>query len=128
LLGSYRRTRAANLVALRSASMEINALAGKRVALWGAGRLFDSLVVAGGFDPKSLMLLIDTHLAALVPERHGVRLCLPAALKDQRVDVIVIMSRGFAAEIVAEAKTLAPNAEIILYADLLARARLAQAA
>ena len=128
LLASYRRTRAANLSALALAAAEINALAGKRVALWGAGRLFDSLVLAGGFDPKSLTLLIDTHLAALVPDRHGVRPRLPAALKDQKVDVIVIMSRGFAAEIVAEARTLAPNAEIILYADLPARARLAKAA
>jgi len=128
LLANYRRTRAANLSALTLAAAEINALAGKRVALWGAGRLFDSLVLAGGFDPKSLALLIDTHLAALVPERHGVKPCVPAALKTQKVDVIVIMSRGFAAEIVAEARTLAPNAEIILYADLLARARLAKAA
>ena len=85
-------------------------------------------MLAGGFDPKSLTFLIDTHLAALVPERHGVKPCLPASLKDQKVDVIVIMSRGFADEIVAEARTLAPNARIILYADLLARARLAQAA
>jgi SAM-dependent methyltransferase len=128
LLQSYRHTRAANLSALKSAAAEINALAPRRVALWGAGRLFDSLVLAGGFDPKSLAILIDTHLAALVPERHGVKPALPTALKDQKVDVIVIMSRGFAAEIVTEAKTLAPNAQVILYADLLARARLAQAA
>ncbi len=128
LTESYRRTRAANLAALTSAAAEINALAGKRVAIWGAGRLFDSLVLAGGFDPKILTLLIDTHLAALVPERHGIKPCPPAALKDRPVDVIVIMSRGFAAEIVTEEKRFAPNARIILYADLLARARLAQAA
>jgi hypothetical protein len=73
-------------------------------------------------------LLIDTHLAALVPERHGVKPVLPSALIETQVDVIIIMSRGFAAEIVADAKKLAPNAHIILYADLLARARQAQAA
>ena len=128
LIESYRRTRADNLAALQAAAAEIDALAGKRVALWGAGRLFDSLVLAGGFNPKSLTLLIDTHLAALVPERHGVKPRLPSALIEQPVDVIVIMSRGFAAEIVAEARKLAPNAKVILYADLLARARLAKAA
>ena len=42
--------------------------------------------------------------------------------------MIVVMSRGFADEIVAEARRLAPKARIILYADLLARARLAKAA
>jgi len=44
------------------------------------------------------------------------------------VDVVVVMSRGFAEEIVAEAWRLAPDARIILYADLLARARLSRAA
>jgi SAM-dependent methyltransferase len=128
LLASYIETREDNLAALVEAAAEIESLAGKHVALWGAGRLFDSLVTAGGFDPKCLTLLIDTHLAALVAERHGVKPCLPAMLRETPVDVIVIMSRGFAGEIVAEAKTLAPNAQIILYADLLARARLARAA
>ena len=37
LIASYRRTRAENLSALKSAAAEINALTGKRVALWGAG-------------------------------------------------------------------------------------------
>jgi hypothetical protein len=60
--------------------------------------------------------------------RHGVKLSMPDALKATPVDVIVVMSRGFASEIVAEAHRLAPNAQIILYADLLARARLARAA
>jgi len=40
----------------------------------------------------------------------------------------VVMSRAFSEEIVAEAKKLAPNARVILYADLLARARLSHAA
>jgi hypothetical protein len=128
LVERYRRTRVANLEALKMAAAEINALAPKRVALWGAGRLFDSLVLAGSFDPKSLTLLIDTHLTALVPDRHGVKLNLPSALIETPVDVIVIMARDFAAEIVAQAKTLAPHAQPILYADLLARARLAKAA
>jgi 2-polyprenyl-3-methyl-5-hydroxy-6-metoxy-1,4-benzoquinol methylase len=128
LLASYEQTRADNLAALVEAAAEIESLAHRRVALWGAGRLFDSLVTAGGFNPKCLTLLIDTHLAALVAERHGVKPCIPETLRETPADVIVIMSRGFADEIVAEAKMLAPQAEIILYADLLARARLARAA
>ena len=128
LMESYRRTRAANLAALRAVAAEINGMAPKRVALWGAGRLFDSLVLAGSFDAKSLTLLIDTHLAALVAERHGAKPCLPSALIETPVDVIVIMSRMFSGEIMAEAKKLAPNAQIILYADLLSRAQLAKAA
>jgi 2-polyprenyl-3-methyl-5-hydroxy-6-metoxy-1,4-benzoquinol methylase len=128
LIQRYRRTRAANRAALTAAARELNSLKPLRVALWGAGRLFDSLVLAGGFDPKALALLIDAHLIQYMPDRHGVKLSRPEALSATPVDVIVAMSRAFSDEIVAEAKKLAPNARVILYADLLARARLSHAA
>jgi 2-polyprenyl-3-methyl-5-hydroxy-6-metoxy-1,4-benzoquinol methylase len=128
LLTSYVATRAVNCDALSSAAQELESLKPQRVALWGAGRLFDSLVRTGGFDPADLALLIDAHLIAHMDSRHGVRLSPPQALSGAMVDVIVVMSRGFADEIVAEARRLAPKARIILYADLLARARLAKAA
>ena len=40
--------------ALAAAARELQSLKPQRVALWGAGRLFDSLVRTGGFDPASL--------------------------------------------------------------------------
>jgi hypothetical protein len=60
--------------------------------------------------------------------RHGVALSTAEALNDATADVVVVMSRGFADEISAEARVRAPKAEIILYADLLGRARLGRAA
>ena len=128
LFASYVRTRAANCAALTNAARELQNLKPQRVALWGAGRLFDSLVRTGGYDPCDLALLIDAHLIAHMDSRHGVRLSPPHALSGAMVDVVVVMSRGFADEIVAEARRLAPKARIILYADLLARARLSRAA
>jgi hypothetical protein len=47
----------------------------------------------------------------------------PEALADADPGVIVVMSRGFAGEIAAEARKFAPIAEILLYTDLLSRAR-----
>ena len=128
LISSYMRTRAVNCAALTNATRELEGLKPQRVALWGAGRLFDSLVRAGGYDPCDLALLIDAHLISHMDSRHGVRLSPPHALSGAMVDVVVVMSRGFADEIVAEARRLAPKARIILYADLLARARLSRAA
>ena len=128
MIQRYRGTRAANQAALAAAAHELNTLKPQRIALWGAGRLFDSLVLAGGFDPKALTLLIDAQLIRYMPERHGMKLSKPDALSDTRVDVIVVMSRFFSDEITAEARRLAPNARVILYADLLARARLSHAA
>jgi 2-polyprenyl-3-methyl-5-hydroxy-6-metoxy-1,4-benzoquinol methylase len=123
LLAAYVAGRARNLAALTAVAAELTALAPRGVAMWGAGRIFDSLVVHGRFDATALKLLIDTHLKAHVGERHGCTLAGPEALAEANPGVIVVMSRGFAGEIAAEARKFAPAAEIILYADLLSRAR-----
>lgn len=128
LLASYQKTRARNLAALSAAARELAALKPRKVALWGAGRLFDLLVREGGFDPSSLSLLIDTQLKKHMDERHGVALSSADDLNEANADVVVVMSRMFADEIAADIKRRAPRAQIILYADLLGRARLGRAA
>jgi ubiquinone/menaquinone biosynthesis C-methylase UbiE len=128
LLSSYAALRAHNLAALHAMAEELTALAPQGVAIWGAGRIFDSLVVHGGFDPKSLCLLIDTYLKAHVAERHGVPLSGPEALAEAAPAVVAVMSRGFAAEIASEAKQRVPSAKILLFTDLISRARLKLAA
>lgn len=126
LLQRYQATRLANLAALHHAAAAIRALAPRRVALWGAGRLFDLLVREGGFDPRMLSLLIDAHLQKHMSERHGVTLSAPEALAD--IDAVIVMSRMFADEISREVRMRTPNAEIILYADLLESAKTRKAA
>ncbi len=121
LIQRYQATRLANLAAMRGAAEAIRAMAPRRVALWGAGRLFDLLVREGGFDPHGLSLLIDAHLQKHMQERHGVRLAAPEALAD--VDVVIVMSRMFADEISREVKMRVPGAQIVSYADLLERAK-----
>jgi SAM-dependent methyltransferase len=123
LIGHYIVSRARNMIALTAVAAEIARLSPRGVALWGAGRLFDSLVVHGNFDPHALSLLIDTHLKPLVGERHGCALAGPEALTGSETGVVIVMSRDFAREIEAQARTLAPQAEIIFYSDLLTRAR-----
>ena len=63
-------------------------------------------------------LAVDDRAA----ERHGYPLSAPQELEQAKPDVIVIMSRGFAEEIAAQAAMLAPKAEIVFYSDLLNRA------
>ena len=50
LLSLYVATRTANKAALAEAAREIESLKPRRIAIWGAGRLFDSLVLAGGLQ------------------------------------------------------------------------------
>jgi SAM-dependent methyltransferase len=128
LVAAFVANRARNLSALTHVASAINGMAPKRVAMWGAGRLFDTLVVHGRFAPTSLSLLIDSHLKAHVGERHGCRLDGPEALAGADPDVVIVMSRGFAGEIASEARRLAPRAKILFYADLLADARMSKAA
>ncbi|MBS0276768.1 MAG: class I SAM-dependent methyltransferase [Proteobacteria bacterium] len=123
LIAAYGATRARNLAALTAAAADIARMAPRKVAMWGAGRLFDSLVTHGGFEPAMLSALIDKHLKQYVGERHGRALVEPAALAETQPGVVIVMSRGFAQEIADEAKALAPQAEIIFYSDLMARAR-----
>jgi ABC-type hemin transport system substrate-binding protein len=61
-------------------------------------------------------------------DRFGCKLTGPEALPAADPDVVIVMSRGFAGEIAAEARRLAPRADIVFYADLLADARMSQAA
>ena len=123
LMAEYISARARNLSALTAMAAEIAALAPRRVAMWGAGRLFDTLVTHGQFAPEMLSLLIDKHLKAHVGTRYGCALAEPEELAHADPGVVVVMSRGFAQEIAEEARRLAPRAEIILYSDLLNRAR-----
>lgn len=128
LVSTYAATRSHNIDALGAAVKELAGLAPKGIAMWGAGRIFDTLVVHGGFDPKLLKVLIDTHLKTHVAERHGFPLSGPEALDAAQPAFVVVMSRGFAGEIAAEAKKRAPAAEILLFTDLLGRARMHLAA
>ncbi len=123
LFTAYQANRARNLAALTAVAAELQRLAPRGVALWGAGRLFDALVRHGGFDPRVLTLLIDTHLKTHMASRHGVTLSGPEALRSVAPGVIVVMSRAFAGEIAHLAASTAPQAEIISYSDLLGRAR-----
>ncbi len=127
-IAHYGATRARNLASLTFVAAEIGSMKPKRVAIWGAGRIFDSLVSHGRLDPGSLALLVDSHLKAYVTERYGCPLAGPEDLGAMKPDVIVVMSRGFADEIAQEAQRLAPGAEIVLYTDLMARWRHKKAA
>jgi hypothetical protein len=123
LISTYVSNRARNLLALTAVAAELLTMAPRRVAVWGAGRLFDSLVTYGKLPTDALTVLIDKHLKAHVSERHGFALMGPEALAETNSGVVVVMSRDFATEIAAEVNRLTPGAEVILYTDLMNRAR-----
>lgn len=122
LIATYRETRPRNIAALQQVAAEIGTLMPDGVAVWGAGRIFDSLVRQGGLAADRLSALIDVHLKDHVAERFGCPLSAPEALAQLQPKTIVVMSRSFAAEIEHKARALVPDANIVRYSDLLDRA------
>lgn len=123
LIASYHATRMQNLAALTSVARMIDAMAPRKVAVWGAGRLLNSLILNGGLKPASLAAVVDKHLIRYASDAHGVPLTAPTELPAIKPDVVVVMSRSFADEIRAEALSRVPGCEVIAYTDLLARAK-----
>ena len=128
LISDYNATRLRNQQALSQVARLITGLAPRKVAIWGAGRLLNSLIEHGGLKPQTLAAVVDKNLIKYAAEVHGVALTAPEALSDIRPDVVVVMSRSFADEIRNEAQQRAPGCEVILYSDLLQRAKAQSAA
>jgi hypothetical protein len=122
LISSYEAIRAKNLRALKSIARRIQSMAPNRVAVWGAGQLFDCLVSHGGLDRSHLLAIADRHLAPAGSTTAGVPVVAPDALKSLNPGAIIVMSRSFAGEIEAEARSIVPSASILTLETLLAEA------
>ena len=119
----YARTRKTNLKALRAAARRLETLCAEGpVACWGAGRLFDLMVTAGGLNPRRLAAVVDRYLHKYVDQVHGTRVLPPEALKQIQPRVVVAMSREYAEEIRAEASRIVPGASVLPWAELMGRA------
>ena len=72
------------------------------------------------FRSGRIAAVVDRELVKHTAAVHGAPLIAPAGLAGQAVDTIVIASREFAGEIVAEAARIAPGAATVPFAALLA--------
>ena len=64
---NYKNSINKNINNLKKASEILTELCNKKnVAFWGAGRIFDSFVVNGGFEPDLLHSLVDKELPKYV--------------------------------------------------------------
>jgi hypothetical protein len=68
------------------------------------------------------LAVADRHLARVELDGTGAPIIPPDALKSLKPGAIIVMSRAFAREIAAEARTIAPTAEILTLETLLADA------
>jgi 2-polyprenyl-3-methyl-5-hydroxy-6-metoxy-1,4-benzoquinol methylase len=125
LISAYNATRLQNVSKLSHVARSIDAMAPRKVAVWGAGRLLGHLIENGGLKPQSLAAVVDKNLIRYTNEAHGVRLSPPELLARLKPDIIVVLSKSLSDEICQEAEAQVPGAEIIAYTELLARANAA---
>jgi hypothetical protein len=93
------------------------------LVVWGAGRLFDSLVVQGELPPTRLAGLVDSHLPRYLDRVHGIPVVPPEEIARIRPDTVVIMSRAFAGEIQSSLRQIAPHARALRFSELMSRAQ-----
>lgn len=128
LISTYRAARLRNIAALSNVARSIDAMAPRKVAVWGAGRLLGTLIENGGLNPQSLAAIVDRNLIRHTGEVHGVPLSPPEVLARLKPDIVVVLSRSLEHEIRHEAEVHVPGAEVIAYAELLERAKVHVAA
>lgn len=120
LITQYALTLDRNHLSLQAAARRIEAYGPRRVVVWGAGRIFDSLVRYGCLDVGMLSGVVDSHLASYSKTVHGCVLLSPEELPGLAPEVVVIASRSFFDEIKHQLGTLIPECTALGLTDLLA--------
>ena len=117
LVGNYKANLLRNREAMKGVGAFINSLTSGadeetgRVAVWGAGRLFDALVRYGFLREGAVSLLIDRYLVKYMDETNGFKILHPDTVSgdERRIDTVIIMSRAFEAEIRQEIEEKLPS-------------------
>lgn len=103
---SYRERLVVNREKLVHLADRLNKLAERQsVAIWGATRLFDSLVMYGKLDATAVTV-IDDFLVEKISSCHGALIYCSEILKSTPADVLVILARSSEAVIRQRAKEL----------------------
>jgi SAM-dependent methyltransferase len=121
IVQKYRHTLVTNHAALkRAASVLEREAAGKRIVVWGAGRIFDSLVRVGQLQVACLAGVVDKHLVDRVDAVHGLPLRRPEQLRELQPDLVVIASREYLGEIRQALTQMLPDCKSVGLHELLA--------
>ena len=103
---SYANTLTNNRKKLEEVCAKINNLcARQKVAIWGCSRIFDASVKYGNLDTKNINYIIDNNISKILDESHGIKIYDNSILKEQDIDVVIVMARSSKKEIVESARS-----------------------
>lgn len=125
IIDDYRNSFSSNIYALRQVGDFINNnLKQKRIVFWGAGRIFDSLMKYGNINRQIIVGVIDKYLSDYMNNVHGFTLKKPTDLHGLKAEVIVILSREYADEILREIKQYhIENVKVLTFSELIRKFR-----
>lgn len=89
----------------------------QKVVLWGAGRIFDALIRYGKLETNNLYCLVDSYLAPLLSEVHGVPIKTPKTLRLMEPDVVVILAKTSTDDIEEQARKFGIR-HVIKFSDI----------
>jgi SAM-dependent methyltransferase len=120
LIGSYAEQLLRNQQKLETGAKKLSAYSrGRSVAIWGAGRIYTSIVDIGKFNPRELCCVVDKHLHKYVPEMFGVSVEEPSVLASKKPDVVLVASRLYLEEIKLELQDIIGDVEVLTLDDVL---------
>ncbi|WP_262691442.1 methyltransferase domain-containing protein [Kordiimonas aestuarii] len=120
LLAAYAKNLQENQQKLKAGAQNLMTFAGhRRVVIWGAGRIFTSLVDIGGFDARRLAGVVDKNIHKYVSEMFGVAIKAPEAITEMKPDVVLVASRLYLDEIKVELDALMPGTDVLTLDDVL---------
>jgi len=105
LIDRYIHTLEVNRNKLKKVGAILNQFIEKqRVAFWGGGRIFDSLVKYGNLNPQKAVCVVDKYLAGKIDNVYGIKLEKPEILKMVDTDVVIILAKSSVLEIEKEVR------------------------
>ena len=75
----------------------------QKVAYWGAGRIFDTLVKYGGLESSDVYCLVDRYLSGIIETTHDIAIKRPEYLRLLEPNVIVILGVSAESDMASEA-------------------------
>ena len=105
IINNYSELLTKNRKIIKKICEEINFFSSEsKVIIWGAGRIFDSLISIGNLQVNSNILIIDKYLSLYMQQIRGFNIFSPEKLnKCSKDSHIFILSRAFNQEIKKEA-------------------------
>jgi len=119
MIKSYEQRRCTNIKRLGKIAQIIEGYYPKKIGVWGTGRLFDALVRQGKLNLDKINVIIDTYLPEFIKEIHNKKIFKPQDIRFTDLNVLIIMSRVYADEIIQSAKKKGFKGKILRFNKLM---------